>query len=142
MYYYQCRMLSPIIDFLFLLINCLWLKELFAPWGWILQIPWPLYGMATAVCVGLYSLFSQRSFLPFHLINLALSTSSLMFWCFESTIQQYLILLFHFHTCEWGDGFPQTDWKAYGWVCSALNRWLNRCLQYCKNDSRHRPHTC
>lgn len=40
--------------------------------------------------------FSQRSFLPFRFINLALSNSSLMLWSFESTIQQCLILLIIF----------------------------------------------
>lgn len=90
--------------FIFLLIHFSCLKELFAPWSCILQIPWPLFWMAPAVCGSFYSLFHNVFFLSFHFINLALTTSSLMFWSFDSTIQQWLILLFHFHIfLMWGN---------------------------------------
>lgn len=80
----------------FLQINVLKLKEIICTMK--LNSADSMTSLLNGTCSMCHSFqsFSQRSFLPFHFINLALSNSSLMFWSFESTIQQCLILLFIF----------------------------------------------
>lgn len=82
----------------FLQINVSKLKELFAPWSWILQIPWPLCWMAPAVCVTLSCLFHNVLFFPSASLTWLCQT---LHWCCGPLSQPFSSVSFSSSFSHW-----------------------------------------